>query len=141
MNSFVFNKDMTNDLNDNGQFPLFGFAYGDYICLLSDKKKNIPQSISAVGVILNTADNSSNIEDFIEFIKTTDTDIVVFGFSTSYRQMKLQYKLIKDCFNDSNYEELEDCYEDRAVFVIKPELRPSCDEVKSENIKEVIKDE
>lgn len=144
MNSFVFNKFITTDLNSNsnGQFSLFGFgAVSDYARLLSNKKKKIPQSVNVVGVILDELDNDVVIKNFIEFIKTTNTDIVVFGFDEDYDIAENVFEWFKSGFDDINYEELENCYEDRVVFVIKPELRPSCDEVKSENIKEVIKDE
>lgn len=118
MTDFIYTKIKTADVlsNTSGTQFLFGFAVADYIVHLQSEGKEIPETITIIGVTLDESDTHHSIENFANMIENNPgCDMIIFNhnsFPEEYNNSELyELLLVKNILK-----ELPDVYDDQAVF-------------------------
>lgn len=98
-------------------YPLFGFAIADYTAKYGVSSELL-KDFWIFGAILDKSDNTDDFFRFMDSLRNAG-NIRMFVFDINYISKEFIDKLIQQFIDGGAYDELENCYEDRVVFVLK----------------------
>lgn len=120
MTDLVFKKFDWVRGSNSGIRPLFGFAIEDYSAKYGFSPED-RKDFWVFGTILDASDDTDYFFTFMDFLRRVG-DIRMFVFDINYISNNFVNKLKQQFEVGCKYEELEDCYKDRIVFVLKPTI-------------------
>lgn len=117
MMDLVFKKfEWTADPKDS-IYPLFGFAIEDYITKYGVSSELL-KDFWIFGAILDKSDNTDYFFRYMDYLRNAG-NIRMFVFDINCISKDFIDKLKRQFIDGGAYDELENCYDDRIVFVLK----------------------